>query len=91
MLSSVFFVNTQGRYEIHITAKPEKGVCMTTKELAGILSACTNRRMCPAQDERPVLSQEYSTIVCVEGRYFIQCRGSQKSEKGADKSPGTAF
>ena len=91
MLSSVFFVNSRGRYEIHITARPERGVCMTTKELAGILSACTNRRMCPAQDERPVLSQEYSTVVCVEGPVFYTMQGIAKIGKGCETISGDSF
>lgn len=90
-LSSVFFVNSQGRYEIHITVRPEKGVCMTTKALAGILSACTSRRMCPAQDERPVLSQEYSTVVCVEGPAYYTMQGIAKIGKGCEKISGDSF
>lgn len=91
MLSSVFFVNAQGRYEIHVTVKTEKGICISTRALAKILSACTGRRMCPAQDERPVLSQEYCTIVCVEGPGFYTLQGIAKIGKGCQKISGDSF
>lgn len=91
MLSSVFFVNPHGRYEIHVTAKTEKGVCVTTKMLARILSFCTNRKMCPAQDERPVLGQEYSTVVCVEGPCYYTLQGIARIGKGCEKISGDSF
>lgn len=91
ILSTVFFVSPRGHYEIHITVKTEKGACMTTKELAGILSACTNRRMCPAQEERPVLSQEYSTIIFVEGPSFYTMQGIARIGRGCEKISGDSF
>lgn len=91
MLSSVFFVDPHGRYEIHITAKAEKDYCVTTKMLAQILSQCTNRKMCPAKDERTVLGQEYSTVVCVEGPCFHMLQGIARIGKGCQKISGDSF
>lgn len=72
LLNAVFFVNAHGQYEIHLTVKAEKGVCATTRGVARVLCNCTGRRMCPAQDERPVIGQAYGTIVFVEGpKYYI--------------------
>lgn len=91
LLSSVFFVTPQGRYEIHVTVRPEKGQCITTKAMAKILSQCTGRRMGPARDERPVLSQEYCTIVCVEGPGYFTLQGIAKIGKGCEKISGDSF
>ncbi|MGN0393670.1 MAG: SpoIIE family protein phosphatase [Bariatricus sp.] len=91
MLSSVFFVNPQGRYEIHVTGKTEKGVCMTTKRLSEILSDCVGRKMCPASEERPVLSQEYCTVICVEGPGYYTMQGIAKIGKGCQKISGDSF
>lgn len=91
MLSSVFFVNLQGRYEIHITGKTEKGVCMTTKKLSEILSDCVGRKMCPASEERPVMSQEYCTVVCVEGPGYYTMQGIAKIGKGCQKISGDSY
>lgn len=72
MLNVVFFVNVHGRYEIHLTVKAEKGICMTSRAVARMLGGCAGRKMCPAQDERPVVGQEYSTMVFVEGpKYYV--------------------
>ena len=91
LLSTVFFVNPQGRYEIHITSKTEKGICMTTKRVAEILSECTGRRMCPVKDERPVLSQEYCTIIFAEGPRYYTMQGIAKIGKGCQKISGDSF
>ena len=91
LLSTVFFVTPQGRYEIHVTAKPEKGKCISTKSMARLLSQCTSRRISPAKDERPVLSQEYCTIVCVEGPCYYTLQGIAKIGKGCQKISGDCF
>ena len=91
MLSSVFFVDPHGRYEIHVTVKAEKGICVTTRMLARILSCCTNRQMCPAKDERPVLGQDYGTVVFVEGPCFYTLQGIAKIGKGCQKISGDSF
>lgn len=91
MLSSVFFVSARGRYEIHVTVKAEKGVCVTTKALANILSGCTGKRMLPAEDERPVIGQDYCTIVCVEGPGYHTLQGMAKIGKGCQKISGDSF
>lgn len=72
MLNAVFFVNVHGRYEIHLTIRAEKGICVSSRAVARLLRNYTGRKMCPAQDERPVVGQEYSTMVFVEGpRYYV--------------------
>lgn len=91
MLSSVFFVSAQGRYEIHVTVKAEKGICVTTKALARILSGCTGKRMLPADEERPVVGQDYCTIVCVEGPGYHTLQGMAKIGKGCQKISGDSF
>ncbi|XCP86083.1 SpoIIE family protein phosphatase [Roseburia hominis] len=91
LLSSVFFVNARGRYEIHLTVRPEKGICMTTRALARALSACVKRRMVPAKEERPVLAQEYCTVVFVEGPGFYTLQGVARIGKGCEKISGDSF
>lgn len=91
MLSSVFFVNAQGRYEIHLTIRAEKGICVPTRAVARILSINTNRRICPAQDERSVLSQEYCTVIFVEGPKFFTLQGMAKIGKDCEKISGDNF
>lgn len=91
LLSSVFFVTPEGKYEIHVTVRPEKGICVTTRALAQILSRCTGKRMCPARDERLVLGQDYETIICVEGPAFYTMQGIARIGKGCQKISGDSF
>lgn len=91
VLSTVFFVNAQGRYEIHLTVKAEKGYCVPTKVLAAILSKCTGRNMCVAQGERSVVGQEYGMIICVEGPGFYTMQGMAKIGKDCQTVSGDSF
>lgn len=91
MLGSVFFVNAEGRYEIHVTAKAMKDQCVTTKELIRVVSACTGRNMVLEADERPILGNEYCTVICMEGAAYYTLRGVAKIGKGCDRISGDSF
>ena len=91
LLSSVFFVTESGRYEIHVTVKATKGQCVTTKEVARILSGCTGRDMVTGKEERTTVGAEYHTIVCVEGHKYHTLQGVAKIGKGCEKISGDNF
>ena len=91
LLSTVFLVTESGRYEIHVTVKASKGECITTKEVARILSDCTGREMVMGKQERTMVGMEYSTIVCVEGPKFHTIQGVAKIGKGCEKISGDNF
>lgn len=91
LLSTVFFVTGNGRYEIHVTIKALKGTCITTKEVAQIISECTGREMVLGKDERAIVGSEYGTITCVEGSRYHTLQGIAKIGKGCDKISGDNF
>lgn len=91
LLSSVFFVTEDGRYEIHVTAKAVKGQCITTKEIARIVSECVGRKMITIPDERPILGTEYCTITCMEGVRYHTLQGVARIGKGCHKISGDSF
>ena len=91
MLSSVFFVNVQGRYEIHLTLKAEKGICLSTRTVARLLTECVGRKMCPSQDERPVIGQEYGTMVFVEGPRYHVLQGLARVGKNREQISGDNY
>lgn len=91
LLSSVFFVTADGRYEIHVTAKVAKGECVATKDVVELVSDCVGREMILTRDERPVLGTEYCTLVCVEGMRFHTIQGVAKIGKGCEKISGDNF
>lgn len=91
LLSTVFFVTSNGRYEIHVTVKVTKGQCVTSKEVARILSECTGRKMVAGKEERPIVGTEYGTIVCEEGAKYHTLQGVARVGKGCDKISGDNF
>lgn len=91
LLSTVFMVTENGRYEIHVTVKAAKGDCITTKEVVKIISECAGRKMVVASDERAVIGTEYGTIVCLEGPKFHTLQGIARIGKGCDKISGDNF
>lgn len=91
LLSTVFFVAENGRYEIHVTTKAVKGQCITTKDLAKIVSECAGRQMVPERDERVIVGSEYCTITCIEGPGFHTLQGVAKIGKGCEKISGDNF
>lgn len=91
ILSMVFLMTRQGRYEIHLTVKAGRDCCVATKELAEILSACTGRRMDAAKDERPTLGTDYATVVFLERQRFCTLQGVAKIGKGCSHISGDSF
>ncbi len=91
LLSTVFLVTEDGHYEIHVTIKVVKGQCMTSKEVARVLSECTGRTMVVGKEERAVVGMEYGTIVCVEAPKFHTLQGVAKIGKGCEKISGDNF
>lgn len=91
LLSTVFFVAKNGRYEIHVTTKAAKGECVTTKELAKIVSDCAGRTMVPARDERVNVGNEYCTITYMEAPGYHTLQGVAKIGKGCEKISGDNF
>lgn len=91
LLSSVFYVTEQGKYEVHLTVKTKKGICVATKELAHEVGACLGRVMMPEQGEQPIISPNYCTIACVEGAKFQTIQGVAKIGKKYDQISGDTF
>lgn len=91
LLSTVFFLTENGRYEIHVTIKAMKGQCITTKEVAEILSDCTGRKMVLGKEERNTVGVDYGTVVCVEGSIYHTLQGVAKIGKGCEKISGDNF
>lgn len=91
ILTTVFFVTEDGRYEIHVTTKAKKGQCITTKEVAQVISECCGRNMVLGKEERQVLGTEYCTLTCVEGPRFHTLQGVAKIGKGCRKISGDSF
>ncbi|MDO4312253.1 MAG: SpoIIE family protein phosphatase [Eubacteriales bacterium] len=91
VISMVFFMSENGKYEIHLTLKALKGQCVATREVARILSVCTGRAMYPEAGEQPIVWEEYSTIIIREGARFHTLQGVAKIGKGCEQISGDTF
>jgi len=91
VLSSVFYLTPEGKYEIHLTVKTTKGQCVATKDFASQVGKCIGRVMMPEQGERPILGEEYCTVACVEGAKYYTLQGVAKIGKGCEKISGDTF
>lgn len=91
ILTTVFFVTEEGRYEIHLTMKATKGKSIAIKQLAKVLSECCGRNMVLREDERFMLGAEYTTIICVEGQKYFTLSGVARIGKGCRKISGDCF
>lgn len=91
LLSSVFYMTPQGKYEIHLTVKTMKGLCVATKELAYEVGNCIGRTMTPQQGERPIVGSQYCTVACVEGARFQTIQGVARIGKNYEQISGDTF
>lgn len=91
ILSSVFYMTAQGKYEIHLTLKASKGHIVAMKELASEVGKMAGRIMVPGRGERPIIGDEYCTVACVEGARFHTIQGVAKIRKGSEKISGDTF
>lgn len=91
MLSSVFYITPQGKYEIHLTIKASKGHVIPVKELAAEVGNLVGRTMMPEQGERPIVGDEYCTVTCIEGARYHTLQGIAKIGKDCDKISGDTF
>ncbi len=91
MLSSVFYITPQGKYEIHLTIKAAKGHIIPVKELAAEVGSLVGRIMIPQQGERPVVGDEYCTVSCVEGARYHTLQGIAKIGKDCERISGDTF
>ena len=58
ILSSVFYMTAQGKYEIHLTLKASKGHIVAMKELASEVGKMAGRIMVPGRGERPIRKRQ---------------------------------
>lgn len=91
MLSSVFYITPNGKYEIHLTIKASKGHVIPVKELAAEVGGIVGRVMMPEQGERPIVGDEYCTVSCVEGARFHTLQGIARIGKDCDQISGDTF
>lgn len=91
VLYTNFFMNREGKYEVHVTARAIKERCVTLKELAKEVSTVMGRRFVPDGNQFQTLGREYVTVICLEGPAFYTLQGVARIGKGCSKISGDNF
>jgi stage II sporulation protein E len=91
VLYTNFFMNRDGKYEIHITARAMQNECVTTKELVRALSEAVGRRFILEGAHSQMLSKEYMTVICMEGPSYYTLQGVARIGKGCNQISGDNF
>lgn len=84
-LKVTLLMSDKGNYEIQITAKAKASTCVSTKQIAEIISRTMGREFIPEIKERLILKEQYTTMIFVEKPAFYMLNGVAKIEK--DQSP----
>ncbi len=79
------------KQEIHITAKMNQGRCITSKEVASIMSDAISKRMRPSDRCKNVIGKEYDTFIFVEDADYKAMTGIAKMTKEGGRVSGDNY
>ena len=91
VLSTHFFVNSEGKYELHLTVRTWKEQKIQIKELTGTISNLTGRKMIPGSDGVYLIGTEYANVVFREGPSYYTISGIARIGKGCSNISGDSF
>lgn len=91
VLYTNFFMNPDGKYEVHITARSMTDYCVPVKEIVRTVSAVMGRRFIPEADQTQVVGREYVNIVCAEGPKYYILQGVARIGKDGSRISGDNF
>lgn len=85
------FEKRNNKQEIFMTARTERGRCITTKEAAGVISEAFGKRMRPADSCKNVITRDYETFVFVEDANYTVYTGMSKMTKEGGRISGDNY
>lgn len=91
VLYSHFFMNQEGKYEVHLTARAIGEQKVAIKEIVQCVSHVSGRRFVPQSGSTSVLGSRYTTIVCREGPVYYTMQGTARIGKGCSRISGDNF
>lgn len=91
VLYTYFFMNGEGKYEIHVTVRSIRKQKVTVKEVVSAVSECVGRKFILPGDSARMIGSEYMTVVCVEGPSFYIMHGTARIGKDCDRISGDNF
>ena len=91
VLYTHFFMNAEGKYEIHVAARCMKKQKVAVKEVVRAVTDAVGRRFVLPGDSARMMGSEYTTIVCMEGPVFYTMQGIARIGKGCARISGDNF
>lgn len=91
VLYTHFFMNREGKYEVHVTARAMQKQKVPVKELVKGVSEAAGRRFIPQSDSAQMIGQRYMTVVCREGPAYYTMSGAARIGKGCSQISGDNF
>ena len=68
-----------------------KGRCISTREIAGVVSEVCSRKMVPEKDSRSIINHEYSTVLFLAEPEYIMLNGVARVTKDGEMVSGDSF
>ncbi len=91
VLYTHFFMNTEGKYEIHVTVRSMGKQKAEVKEVVRAVTEAAGRKFVLPCDSARMVGQEYMTVVCMEGPSFYTMQGTARIGKGCSQISGDNF
>ena len=91
VLYTHFFMNAEGKYEIHVTLRSVDRKKATVKEVVKAVTEAVGRKFILPCDSARMIGQEYMTVVCMEGPAFYTMQGTARIGKGCSQISGDNF
>lgn len=85
------FEKRNGKQEIYLTCKMEKGKCITTKEAASLVSKITKKRFRAADGCKNVIPRDFETFVFVEDTNYKVLTGMARRLKDGESVSGDNY
>lgn len=85
------FEKRDGKQEIYITAKTEKGRCITAKEAAAMIGRACGKQLKPYEGCKKVISRELDTFTFVEDTDYTVYTGFARMNKDGSPVSGDNF
>ena len=91
VLYTHFFMNREGKYEVHVTARAMQKEKVSVRTLVKGISEAAGRRFVAESDSAQMLGQRYMTVVCREGPTYYTMQGAARIGKGSSQISGDNF
>lgn len=91
VLYTRFFMNGEGKFEIHVTARSMGKKKVPVKEIVKAVSDTAGRKFILPSDAAQMIGNRYATVICREGPVFYTLQGTARIGKGCSQISGDSF